>query len=49
LICTGNDDRWLLVKMDDEEGDARRNPVSTERKSVLSGHALEQIVEQEGG
>lgn len=49
LIRTGNDNRWLLVKMDDEEGDARRNPVSTEPKSVLSGHAQEQIVEQEGG
>jgi hypothetical protein len=35
LIRTGNDDRWLLVKMDDDEADARRNPVSTEPTSVL--------------
>jgi len=49
LIRTGNDDRWLLVKMDDDEADARRNPVSTEPKSVLSGRTLEQIAEQAGG
>jgi hypothetical protein len=49
LIRTGSDDRWLLVKMDDDEADARRNPVSTEPKSVLSGRTLEQIAEQEGG
>ncbi|MFY9705039.1 MAG: DNA polymerase ligase N-terminal domain-containing protein [Desulfobacterales bacterium] len=49
LIRTGNDDRWLLVKMDDDEADARRNPVSTEPKSVLSGRTLEQIAEKEGG
>jgi hypothetical protein len=49
LIRTGNDDRWLLVKMDDKEAEARRNPVSTEPESVLSGRTLEQIAEQEGG
>jgi hypothetical protein len=48
-IRTGNDDRWLLVKMDDKEAEARRNPVSTEPESVLSGRTLEQIAEQEGG
>jgi len=46
LIRTGNDDRWLLVKMDDDEADARRNPVSTEPTSVLSGRTLEQIAEK---
>jgi hypothetical protein len=49
LIRTGNDDRWLLVKMDDKEAEARRNPVSTEPESVLSGRTLEQIATQEGG
>jgi hypothetical protein len=49
LIRTGKDDRWLLVKMDDGEADARRNPVSTEPKSVLSRHTLEQIAEKSGG
>lgn len=44
LIRNGSyDDRWLLVKMDDEEADARRNPVSTEPESVLSGRTLEEI------
>ena len=46
LIRTGNDDRWLLVKMNDDEADARRNPVSTEPTSVLSGRTLEQIAEK---
>lgn len=35
--------RWLLIKMDDEQADARRNPVSTEPKSVLSGRSLKEI------
>ncbi|MBA5777550.1 DNA ligase [Stappia sp. F7233] len=39
--------QWLLVKMDDEEADARRNPVSTEPKSVVSGRTLEDIAEEE--
>ncbi|MGH3443208.1 MAG: DNA polymerase ligase N-terminal domain-containing protein [Nitriliruptorales bacterium] len=30
-------DGWLLVKMDDEGADARRNPTSTQPESVLSG------------
>ena len=45
IIRTGKgaDERWLLVKMDDEEADARRNPVSTENKSVLSNRTMDQI------
>jgi len=43
----GENARWLLVKMDDEEADARRNPVSTEPKSVLSGRTIEEIAEEE--
>jgi DNA ligase D-like protein (predicted 3'-phosphoesterase) len=39
----GKDESWLLVKMDDAEADARRNPVSTEPQSVLSGRTLEEI------
>lgn len=35
--------KWLLVKMDDEKADARRNPVSTQNKSVKSGRTLHQI------
>lgn len=49
LIRTGGgeDARWLLIKMNDEEADARRNPTSTEPESVLSGRVLEEISEQE--
>jgi DNA ligase D-like protein (predicted 3'-phosphoesterase) len=41
----GQDDesRWLLIKMDDDQADARRNPTSTEPKSVLSGRNLAEI------
>jgi hypothetical protein len=44
---SGDDARWLLIKMDDE-ADARRNPTSTEPKSVLSGRTLEEIAAGEG-
>ena len=39
---------WLLIKMDDEAADARRNPVSTEPASVVSGRTLEEIAAEEG-
>lgn len=38
---------WLLIKMDDEEADARRNPVSTQTKSVITGRSLEEIANEE--
>lgn len=41
-----SDDRWLLVKTRDDEADARRNPVSTEPESVLSGRTIEEIEEE---
>ncbi|MGM0504151.1 MAG: DNA polymerase ligase N-terminal domain-containing protein [Bacteroidota bacterium] len=45
LINTGGDDdnKWLLKKMDDEEADARRNPVSSEPESALSGKKVEEV------
>lgn len=45
LIRTGSGDdaRWLLIKMDDDEADARRNPTSTQPKSILSGYTLDEI------
>lgn len=43
----GRNERWLLVKMRDDAADARRNPVSTEPKSVRSGRTIEQIAEEE--
>lgn len=39
----GDKRQWLLVKLDDEAADARRNPVSTEDNSALSGRTTEQI------
>jgi DNA ligase D-like protein (predicted 3'-phosphoesterase) len=45
---SGEDARWLLVKMDDDEADARRNPVSSQPKSVLSGRTIEEIAREEG-
>jgi DNA ligase D-like protein (predicted 3'-phosphoesterase) len=49
LIRTGKGDdaRWLLIKMDDEEADARRNPTSTEPRSVETGRTLEEIRKEE--
>lgn len=36
-------DLWLLVKMDDADADARRNPVNTQRESVLSGRMIDEV------
>jgi DNA ligase D-like protein (predicted 3'-phosphoesterase) len=47
-IASGEDERWLLVKRRDGEADARRNPVSTEPESVLSGRTIEEVREQGG-
>jgi DNA ligase D-like protein (predicted 3'-phosphoesterase) len=41
----GVDKNWLLIKMKDEGADARRNPVSTQPKSVLSGRTIEDLGE----
>lgn len=48
LIRTGKgkNERWLLIKMNDEEADARRNPVNTEPKSAISGKTLAEIGKQ---
>ena len=45
LIRTGKSSkaRWLLVKMNDEEADAQRNPTATEPDSVKTGRSLEEI------
>lgn len=39
--------RWLLVKMDDEGADARRRPTSTQPESVKTGRDLEEIAGEE--
>lgn len=47
LIRTGGkrrpEPRWLLIKMKDDQADARRNPTSTENKSVLTNRTMKQI------
>lgn len=42
----GEDEKWLLKKMKDEQADARRNPVSTEPQSVQSGMTIKEIQKQ---
>lgn len=48
-IARGSKPRWLLIKMDDDEADARRNPVSSEPKSAKSGKTLRQIARRSKG
>lgn len=36
-------DQWLLIKLEDEGADRRRNPVRTQPESVLSGHTVRSI------
>lgn len=38
---------WLLMKQDDDYADARRNPVSTQPKSVVTGRSLKEITQEE--
>lgn len=40
---SGPKPKWLLMKRRDEEADARRNPVSTQPESVLSGRTVEEV------
>lgn len=42
----GKDPGWLLIKMKDDRADARRNPVSTQGKSVKSGLTMDGIREK---
>lgn len=37
------ENQWLLMKMKDEFASSRKNPVNTQKKSVLSGRTLTQI------
>lgn len=43
----GEDKNWLLVKVDDEYADARKNPVSTQPRSVVSGRTLAEVAGEE--
>lgn len=39
----GDKPQWLLIKRRDDGADARRNPVSTQPESVVSGRTLEDV------
>lgn len=39
---------WLLVKVDDEYADARKNPIKTEPESVLSGVTIAELDKKYG-
>jgi DNA ligase D-like protein (predicted 3'-phosphoesterase) len=39
----GEKPQWLLIKKRDEGADARRNPVSTQLESVLSGRTIDDL------
>lgn len=39
----GKKPQWILVKMNDEGADRRRNPVSTQPESVLSGRTVADV------
>ncbi|GAB4141442.1 MAG: hypothetical protein Tsb0016_09100 [Sphingomonadales bacterium] len=41
-----DDEHWLLIKMDDDEADARRNPVSTQPRSVISGETIASLAKK---
>ena len=42
----GDEKSWLLIKKKDESADARRNPVRTEPKSILTGWTVDEIAEE---
>lgn len=46
LTRMGKGKKWLLIKMNDEEADARRNPVNTQPSSVVSGRTIEEISQE---
>jgi len=49
LVRMGGADsnKWLLIKMHDEYASARKNPTSTQNKSVKTGRTLAQITNEE--
>ena len=44
----GSKPQWLLIKRRDDQADARRNPQSTQPRSVRSGRTLEEVAEPPG-
>lgn len=44
---SGDDERWLVVKTDDDQADARRSPTSTQPDSAVTGRSLQEIADQQ--
>ena len=44
-IRDSDSEQWLIIKLDDDDADARRNPVSTQPESVRSGKTIEEIAD----
>lgn len=42
----GERERWIMVKMKDVEADARRNPVRSQTRSVVSGRTLREVMRE---
>jgi len=42
----GEKPQWLIIKRRDERADARRNPTSTQPRSVKSGRTVEQVADK---
>jgi len=42
----GDEQNWMLVKVDDEAADRRRKPTSTQNESVLSGRTNEDLEDE---
>lgn len=40
-------EQWVIFKLDDDQADARKNPVSSEPNSVLTGRSLDEIAQEE--
>tara|TARA_R110000823_G_scaffold27609_16_gene80457 strand:- start:25263 stop:25856 length:594 start_codon:yes stop_codon:yes gene_type:complete len=46
-IEKGDKEQWLVIKADDEAADARRNPVSSQPRSVKTGRTVAQVAREE--
>ncbi|HUH00565.1 MAG TPA: DNA polymerase ligase N-terminal domain-containing protein [Kofleriaceae bacterium] len=45
-VATGEDERWLLIKLRDAAADARRRPTSSQPQSVLSGRTVTDLARE---
>lgn len=43
----GDERNWILVKIDDERADPRRNPTSTQNESIFSGRTNNQLAQDD--